>query len=144
MNKREIKAELKGIIKVIQSMDLSREERLCDEFSVRIDDLVSFADDNGIGVDIDNLEDIKREGINQILIESPVITDLIDDLINLRDRFEDELDEYTYSRQEKLEEEVLNPLDDCINDFEGNLDDIDSIECLNDMLETMINGLKEI
>ena len=144
MNKREIKAELKGIIKVIQSMDLSREERLCDEFSVRIDDLVSFADDNGIGVDIDNLEDIKREGINQFLIESPVITDLIDDLINLRDRFEDELDEYTYSRQEKLEEEVLNPLDDCINDFEGNLDDIDSIECLNDMLETMINGLKEI
>ncbi|WP_294402402.1 hypothetical protein [uncultured Clostridium sp.] len=144
MNKREIKAELKGIIKVIQSMDLSREERLCDEFSVRIDDLVSFADDNGIGVDIDNLEDIKREGINQFLIESPVVTDLIDDLINLRDRFEDELDEYTYSRQEKLEEEVLNPLDDCINDFEGNLDDIDSIECLNDMLETMINGLKEI
>lgn len=144
MNKREIKAELKGIIKVIQSMDLSREESLCDEFSVRIDDLVSFADDNGIGVDIDNLEDIKREGINQFLIESPVVTDLIDDLINLRDRFEDELDEYTYSRQEKLEEEVLNPLDDCINDFEGNLDDIDSIECLNDMLETMINGLKEI
>lgn len=144
MNKREIKAELKGIIKVIQSMDLSREESLCDEFSVRIDDLVSFVDDNGIGVDIDNLEDIKREGINQFLIESPVVTDLIDDLINLRDRFEDELDEYTYSRQEKLEEEVLNPLDDCINDFEGNLDDIDSIECLNDMLETMINGLKEI
>lgn len=144
MNKREIKAELKGIIKVIQSMDLSREESLCNEFSVRIDDLVSFVDDNGIGVDTDNLEDIKREGINQFLIESPVVTDLIDDLINLRDRFEDELDEYTYSRQEKLEEEVLNPLDDCINDFEGNLDDIDSIECLNDMLETMINGLKEI
>lgn len=133
MNKRVLKAEIKKIMVEMEESNFEKERSLCYEVENKINDLLTFAEDNNI--EMEGLEDIEKESIYNIIEQSKKVENMKDLIEELIDTYEEEIDFVnSESKREEMYSEVLEPLKEAFTEFENNLDDIEEF---NDFTEAL-------
>lgn len=133
MNKRVLKAEIKKIMVEMEESNFEKERSLCYEVKNKINDLLTFAEDNNI--EMEGLEDIEKESIYNIIEQSKKVENMKELIEELIDTYEEEIDFVnSESKREEMYSEVLEPLKEAFTEFENNLDDIEEF---NDFTEAL-------
>ena len=136
MNKRVLKAEIKKIMVEMEESNFEKERSLCYEVENKINDLLTFAEDNNI--EMDGLEDIKNESIYNIFEQSEKVENIKYSIGGLIDMYEEEIYFVTSEiKREEMYSEVLEPLKEAFAEFENNLDDIEEFNDFTKALNCM-------
>ena len=136
MNKRVLKAEIKKIMVEMEESNFEKERSLCYEVENKINDLLTFAEDNNI--EMEGLEDIEKESIYNIIEQSKKVENMKDLIEELIDTYEEEIDFVnSESKREEMYSEVLEPLKEAFTEFENNLDDIEEFNDFTKALNCM-------